>query len=112
METFSKVAKGKRREGGGWKVMGYFRGACASPGGRGWGGIWYSVSKRRASRVALVVKNPPASARDAGDKGSIPGSERVPGERNGNPLQDSCLENPMDRGAWRAAVLGVAKSQT
>ena len=62
--------------------------------------------------MALVVKNPPASARDAGDKGSIPGSERVPGERNGNPLQDSCLENPMDRGAWRAAVLGVAKSQT
>ena len=92
---------------------GLFQGdACASPGGRGWERIWYSISERRASQVALVVKNPPASAGDTGDKGSIPGSETVPGERNGNPLQDSCLENPMDRGAWRAAVLGVAKSQT
>ena len=43
---------------------------------------------------------------------SISGSERSPGEGNGNPLQDSCLENPMDRGAWQATVHGVAKSQT
>ena len=56
-----------------------------------------------------VVKNPPANA---GDLGSIPGSGSFPGERNGNPLQCSCLESPMDRGAWRAAVHGVAESQT
>jgi len=49
---------------------------------------------------------------NAGDTGSIPGSERPPGEGNGNPLQYSCLENPMDRGAWWAAVHGVARSQT
>ena len=59
-----------------------------------------------------MVKNPPANAEDAGNEGSIPGSERSPGEGNGNPLQCSCLENPMDRGAWWAAVHGVAKSQT
>ena len=56
-----------------------------------------------------VVKNPPANA---GDAGSIPGSGRSPGEGNGNPLQYSSLGNPMDRGAWQATVLGVAKSQT
>ena len=53
-----------------------------------------------------------ASACTAGDLGSIPGLGRFPGERNGNPLQYSCLENPMDRGAWWATVHGVAKSQT
>ena len=52
------------------------------------------------------------SAYNAGDPGSIPGSGRSPGEGNGYPLQYSCLENPMDRGAWRATVHGVAKSQT
>ena len=52
------------------------------------------------------------SARDSGDRGSIPGSGRSPGEGNGNPLQYSCLGNPMDRGAWRATVHGVAKSWT
>ena len=46
-----------------------------------------------------VVKNPPANARDAGDLGLIPGSRRLPGGGNGSPLQYSCLENPMDRGA-------------
>ena len=59
-----------------------------------------------------MVKNPPANAGDAGDVGSIPGLGRSPGEGNGNPPQCSCLENPVDRGAWRAAVRGVAKSQT
>ena len=59
-----------------------------------------------------VVKNPPANAGDARDTGSIPGLGRSPGEGNGNPLQYSCLENPMDRGAWQAAVHGVARSQT
>ena len=46
---------------------------------------------------------------NTGDPGLIPGLGRYPGERNGNPLQDSCLENPMDRGAWRATVHGVAR---
>ena len=55
-----------------------------------------------------VVKNLPANAGDAGDVGSIPGLERSPGRRKGNPLQDSCLENPMDRGAWWATVQKVA----
>ena len=49
---------------------------------------------------------------NAGDLGWIPGSGRSPGEGNGNPLQHSCLENPMDRGAWQATVHGVAKSRT
>ena len=53
-----------------------------------------------------------ASAYNAGDPGSIPGSGRSPGEGNGNPLKFSCLENPVDGGAWKAAVHGVAKSQT
>ena len=53
-----------------------------------------------------------ASACNAGDLGSIPGLGRSPGEGNGNPLQYSCLENPMDRGAWWATVHGVAKSRT
>ena len=52
------------------------------------------------------------SACNAGDPGLIPGSGRSPGERNGNPLPHSCLENPMNRGAWQAKVHGVAKSQT
>ena len=52
------------------------------------------------------------SAWQEGDVASIPKLGRSPGEGNGNPLQYSCLENPMDRGAWRATVLGVAKSQT
>ena len=58
-----------------------------------------------------MVKNPPVSAGEVGDAGSIPGLGRSPGEQ-GNPLQYSCLENPMDRGAWQAAVHRVAKSGT
>ena len=56
-----------------------------------------------------VVKNPPAKA---GDASSIPGSGRFLGEGNGNPFQYSCLENPMDRGAWQATVHRVQKNQT
>ena len=56
-----------------------------------------------------VVKNPPTNA---GDTGLIPRSGRFPEGGDGNPLQYSCLENPMDRGAWRATVPGVAKSRT
>ena len=52
------------------------------------------------------------SACSSGDLGSISGSGRSPGEGNGNPLQYSCLENPMDRGAWWATVHGVAKNRT
>ena len=59
-----------------------------------------------------AVKNPPANEGDSGDVGSIPGSGRSPAEGNGNLLQHSCLENSMDRGAWRATVHGVRKSWT
>ena len=55
-----------------------------------------------------MVKNPPANAEDTGDADSIPGSGRSPGEGNGNPLQYSFLENPIDRRAWQATVHGVA----
>ena len=60
----------------------------------------------------LVVKNPPANAGDIRDAGSIPGSEGSLGGGHGNPLQYSCLENPMDRGARQATVHGVAESDT
>ena len=63
-----------------------------------------------ASQEAL--KNLPVKAGDLRDVGSIPGSGRSPGEGNGNTLQYSCLENPMDRGAWGATVHGVAESDT
>ena len=56
-----------------------------------------------------MVRNLPANA---GNIGSIPGPERSPGKRNGNPLQCSCQENPMDRGAWQATVHAVTKSDT
>ena len=59
-----------------------------------------------------VINNLPANARDARDSGSIPGLGRSPGGRNGNPLQNSYLENFMERGSWQATVHGVAKSQT
>ena len=59
-----------------------------------------------------MVENPPANTGDARDTGMIPGSERSPGEGNGNLLRYSCLGNSMDRGAWRATVPGVAESDT
>ena len=78
--------------------------------------------KKRLSHLTLLLiplkflkSTPPdgkESACNAGDSGLIPGSRRSPGEGNGNPLQYSCLENPMDRGAWWATVHWVAKSQT
>ena len=58
-----------------------------------------------------VLKNLPANAGDSGDVGSIPGTGRSPGVGNGNPLQYSCLRNPVDRGARWATVHGVTKSQ-
>ena len=59
-----------------------------------------------------MVKNLPAKVGAIGDVGSIPGLGSSPGERNGNPLQYSCLENSMERGAWQATVQGVTKSWT
>ena len=59
-----------------------------------------------------MVKNPPVDAGDLRDVGLIPGSGRFYEEGNGNPFQYSCLENPVDRGAWRATVHGVTKSRT
>ena len=64
--------------------------------------IWFSPA-------GSMVKNPPANAGGPRDVGLIPGSGRSPGEGNGNPLQYSCLGNPINRGAWRATVHGVAK---
>ena len=64
-----------------------------------------------ASQVALAVKSPPASAGDLRDRVSIPRLGKSPGEGNGNPLQCSCLENPMGRGDWRATVHGIANSR-
>ena len=76
-----------------------------------------SVSAHWASQVALVVKNPLVrqvflqveSAGDIREVGLIPGSGRSPGGGHGNPLQYSCLENPVDRGAWQGTVHGVTK---
>ena len=59
-----------------------------------------------------MVKNLPANAGDTRDAGSIPGSGRSPGGKHGNPLQYSRLESPIDRGAWQAALHGVAQSRT
>ena len=59
--------------------------------------------------MALEVKNPPASAGEIGDAGSIPESGRASAEGNGIPLQYSCMENPMDRGAWRTIDHGIAE---
>ena len=86
--------------------------SCTDHGGcdeRHHSGLDFCARCSGASLVAQRVKNPSASA---GDPGSIPGSGRSPGEGNDNPLQYSCLENSMDRGAWQATVHGVTESQT
>ena len=66
---------------------------------------------RTKTQMVLMVKNLPVNAGDLRDTGSIPGSGRSPGEQHGYPLQYSCLENLMDRGAWWAIVHGMAKTQ-
>ena len=71
---------------------------------------WYSDN--RGFLRGSVVKNPPASAGDGEDLGWIPESGRSPGEKNDNLLQYSCLENPMDRGAWWGTDHGIAESDT
>ena len=80
---------------------------------QGWEAWWaavYGVAELNTTKVtqqhSSVGKD---SACNAGDTGSIPGSGRSPAEGNGNPLQYSCLENPMDRGAWQATIHGVAR---
>ena len=66
----------------------------------------------QSSQIALVIKNAPVNAEDVRDVGSIPGLGRSPGGGHGSPLQYSCLENPMDRGAWWDAVHGATESWT
>ena len=65
-----------------------------------------------ASQMVVVVKNPPANAGVTRDMNLIPGLGRSPAGGHSNPLQYSCLNNPFDRGVWRATVHGVAKNQT
>ena len=77
-----------------------------------WGYIYLAILYGLQLRGFPGGSEGKASACNAGDLGSILGLGRSPGEGNGNPLQYSCLENPMDRGAWRATVHGVAKSRT
>ena len=79
----------------------------------GWGPSFAcrSSMERRASQVVQVVENSPTKAWDSSVVCLIPGSRRSTGGGNGNPLQYSCLENPMDWGAWRATVHGVTKGQ-
>ena len=73
----------------------------------------HSQEVHRAFQVPLVVKNPSANAEYFGDvAGSVPGLGRSPGGGHGKPLQYSCLESPMDRGAWQVTVHGVAESDT
>ena len=67
---------------------------------------------KQGNWVALLIKSLPANEGYIRDLGSIPGSGRSSEEEQGNPLQYSCLENPMDREAWRTTVHGVTKSQT
>ena len=74
--------------------------------------VWQFLKKLKLKVGFPGGSDGKASAYNAGDPGSIPGSGRSPGEGNGNPLQYSCLENPVDGGAWLATVHGVAKSRT
>ena len=70
------------------------------------------VGVRGAFQMALVVKNPPVNAGDIGDAGSIPELRRCPETGHGNPFQYSCLENSIDRGAWRAIAQSCKESDT
>ena len=72
----------------------------------------YRTQESWPSQMALAVKNLPANAGDAADMGPFPGPGRSPRGEQSNPLQYSCLENPMDRGAWQATVHGISKSWT
>ena len=74
--------------------------------------LLFSLAMNFIKPGGVVVKNPPSNAGDSLDLGWLSGLGRSPGEENGNPLQYSCLENPMDRGDWRATVHRDTKSQT
>ena len=74
--------------------------------------VFKQTGDSKSSQVPRVVKNPLANAEDVRDAGLIPGLGRSPGEGHGNPFQYSCLENPMNRGAWRATVHRVTESRT
>ena len=98
---------------------GLILGSGRSPGGRHGNPSQYSCLEnprdrgawQAAAQEALVLKNPLANVGDVRDVGSTLGLGRSPGGGHGNPSQYSCLENPMDRGAWRATVHRAAKSQ-
>ena len=68
-------------------------------------GVMFHTTNSMFHKASLVVKNPA----NAEDEGLIPGSGRSPGEGNGSPIQYSCLGNPLDRGAWKVTILGIAK---
>ena len=72
----------------------------------------YVANWQRASQVALMVKNPPLNVGNVRDTSSIPGLGRCFGGEHGNPLQYSCLENPMDRGTWWDTIHRITNSQT
>ena len=74
--------------------------------------ISFVLEFKKGFPIGSVVKNLPADPEDTRDAGLIPGWGRSPGEGHGNPLQCSCLQNPMDRGAWRATVHRVVESDT
>ena len=93
----------------GSSVHGIFQARVLEWGAIAFSNTEYSVCQSWASQVVLVVKNLPANAGDIRDVGSIPASGRSPGEGNGNPLQYSCLENPINRGAWWAIVCRISK---
>ena len=93
----------------------YLNGKCESPQNLEvtWNeGELFSGGRKQPAQETICGSDGKASAYNVGDLSLIPGWGRSPGEGNGYPLQYSCLENPMDRGAWWAAVHGVAKSQT
>ena len=72
--------------------------------------IFFNLFINSILQVVLMVKNPPANAEDIRNVGLIPGPGRFPGGGHGNPFPYSCLENPMDRGAWRATIHRATKS--
>ena len=91
---------------GGWKGDGGWEGAQEG------GDTCIHIADAGASQVAVLVKNLPVDAGDISNSGSILGSGRSPRGGHGKQFQDSCLENPMDREAWRTIVHRVTKNQT